>query len=554
MSNSLPPSQRAFSAGERVGRYVVERVVSHGGMGTVYRVHHADLRTVHALKVPHDTVRDARARLMQEGRAQAHLLHPNILRVTDVVELEPGGAIGLIADFVDGEDMEAWLSRGPPLQDRLRVVDAIVDGLAFAHAHGFLHRDLKPANVLIGKDGQVRVADFGLTKVLVAELRETETRTATAMGSLRYSAPEQFANAKTVDERADIWSLGCILYTAACLRPPFEGGTPQEILRRELNGDFLPPRTIAPELPDEVVRAIEGAIVPLPQRRIATVTEFRRILGGDRTDVNGRIAAPDAAPPPSGRPASSETILPSGIADPVPEEPNKPGVTEPRARTPAPLPVSDNRSTLTLSPAAGDPQSQRSATSRVAIVLAALLLMTVAAWAGWGPALRTPEDQLTPAPPPAEGAASEQSDVSATDAAPLPVPTMPGSTGDPVASATAKASPLVAAPAAPAAAASPPVTVPAPTSPTDTRVELVLRGFTSPPDRLTIETNCGSRKIIQGGGTRWETALPECNVGARLTFDGPEGSTTTVVGSIAPNEARFDCLRIGALVNCTSMQ
>jgi serine/threonine protein kinase len=132
------------SSGEIVGgRYLVEAALGSGGMAQVWRVRHTELDTLHALKVLHNTAPEIRERLVGEGRIQARLSHPNIVRVTDLVSLE-GGGVGLVMDYVPGRDLRALLDEGrPPLEAGLALGAAILDGVACAHRQGLIHRDLK---------------------------------------------------------------------------------------------------------------------------------------------------------------------------------------------------------------------------------------------------------------------------------------------------------------------------------------------------------------------------------------------------------------------------
>ena len=208
-----------LALGASVGQYIVERVIGRGGMATVYRVRHRDLGTQHALKVLHVQRRGLRERFLQEGRLQANIRHPNLVAVTDVVW--SGEHPGLVLELVDGPTLADVVAQGPlPVTEALRLFRQIVDGVHHAHAQGLVHRDLKPQNVLLGTgtDGlrQARVADFGIAKVLAGSEEPALTRSGMPIGTPRYMAPEQIRDASRVDARADIFSLGCILYEMVC--------------------------------------------------------------------------------------------------------------------------------------------------------------------------------------------------------------------------------------------------------------------------------------------------------------------------------------------------
>jgi len=203
-----------LARGAEVGSYVVVDVLGRGGMGVVYRVRHGKLGTWHALKVlaRHDAglVR----RLVREGRTQARLSHPNVVPVTDLLDV--GGMPGLVMPLVEGPSLATLLSvHRPSERDALTLFAGIVAGVAHAHRRAIIHRDLKPTNVLlaVSEEGvQPRVADFGLAKAPALGSEGVMTQQGTALGTPEYAAPEQMHDASSADRRADVWSLGCVLY------------------------------------------------------------------------------------------------------------------------------------------------------------------------------------------------------------------------------------------------------------------------------------------------------------------------------------------------------
>jgi len=275
----------ALPAGTLIGsRYVVEDVIGRGGMAVVYRVRHQQLDTQHALKVLTITATSVKRRLMQEGRVQAALGHPNIVAVTDTVDV--GGAMGLVMEYI----------RGPCLDDFLRArklsnaqIDAlsegILDAVETAHAHGLIHRDLKPANVMLALTPSAlvpKVTDFGLVKMLADEAGEVESRTraGVTMGTPHYMAPEQIRDAKNVDERADVFSLGAILYELVTGVRCFSGSDTLDILNRVAEGVYTPVFEHVPDAPERCIAAIGGALEVDADRRIKSVTELKAIWFG----------------------------------------------------------------------------------------------------------------------------------------------------------------------------------------------------------------------------------------------------------------------------------
>lgn len=194
-----------------VDRYCVEACIGQGGMAQVYRVRHRTLRSHHALKVVRPTVPLGQERLLQEGRLQAQLRHPNLVMATDLLELG-GGTVGLVLEYVAGPTLRHWMADegnlGGPAW--LGVFRSIVRGVRCAHLAGVVHRDLKPANVLLQPTagGWVpKITDFGIAKVLGAP-DDSEV----ALGTPGFVAPEQLEAPHLVDERADLYSLGCMLH------------------------------------------------------------------------------------------------------------------------------------------------------------------------------------------------------------------------------------------------------------------------------------------------------------------------------------------------------
>lgn len=217
-SAPFDPSQELLP-GMVVDRYEVEACVGQGGMAQVYRVRHRNLRSSHALKVVRPTVRLGQERLLQEGRLQAQLRHPNLVAATDLLELGEG-TVGLVLEYVAGPTLRHWLTHDGDLRGStwLNVFRSIVRGVRCAHLSGVVHCDLKPANVLMHRTegGWVpKITDFGIAKVLGMG-DEAEV----AVGTPGFMAPEQLRDPAGVDERADLYSLGCLLYLMLTGRMP----------------------------------------------------------------------------------------------------------------------------------------------------------------------------------------------------------------------------------------------------------------------------------------------------------------------------------------------
>ncbi len=268
--------------GQVVDKYVVERKLGEGATATVYRVRHQTLNSAHALKVLDATGAALRERLMKEGQVQARLRHPNVVSVTDVISV--GGSPGLVMEYVKGPSLHEWLQDNEPtLEQALRTYAGIVAGVRAAHDIGVIHRDLKPQNVMLDSTTTTlrpKVADFGLVKHL--DTRATSsTQTGTTMGTPEYMAPEQIRDAASVDHRADMWSLGCILYRLVCGHGPFDGPDPLTVFNKVASTDYPPPRTRVPDLPPVIEQVIGSLLKVRPADRVQSCDELLELLGLD---------------------------------------------------------------------------------------------------------------------------------------------------------------------------------------------------------------------------------------------------------------------------------
>jgi eukaryotic-like serine/threonine-protein kinase len=327
-----------LAEGDRIERYTVRATLGQGGMAVVYRVQHAQLGSDHALKLLTVSKPGVRRRLLKEGQAQAQLRHPNIVAVTDVLEVH--GAPALVMEFVDGPDLSVWLHENrPDLATATTIFLGILAGVSRAHSAGLIHRDLKPGNVLMAPDGAggwlPKVADFGLVKALDAE-GEGQTRTGVGMGTPAFMAPEQYRSAKDTDARTDIFSLGCILYWLVCGRPPFVGDDLFELMSRIHEAGYPPPKRVVPDLPEAIDMAIRGCLEPDRDRRIQTCDTLLAVLRGEAQwapaplvdghtmdfeglDALGHTPAAAAAPGDFAAIRAAETLH----AGPAPQTPTK---------------------------------------------------------------------------------------------------------------------------------------------------------------------------------------------------------------------------------------
>ena len=259
-------------------------ILGRGGMGAVYKARQKSLDRIVALKVIRPTEADDRSfaeRFVREARALAQLSHPNIVTVHDFGQT--GGLYYFIMEFVDGLNLRQMLQSGKlDPGEALEIVPHVCDALQYAHDEGVVHRDIKPENILIDKKGRVKIADFGLAKLLKGDpSRHALTKTNHVMGTPHYMAPEQIERPLSVDHRADIYSLGVVIY---------------EMLTGELPiGRFAPPSQrvcIDVRLDKVVLRTLEKQ----PERRYQTISEVKtdmESVGGHAADAWDARLAPE---------------------------------------------------------------------------------------------------------------------------------------------------------------------------------------------------------------------------------------------------------------------
>ncbi len=294
-----------------VGRYVIEGRLGAGGGGTVYRAHDPESGRTVAVKllVTDGRAGTPRARLLREAQSLAKLRHVNIVEFQEVGVFDPGvldpraagtdNGVFLAMEYVEGCNLAQWAEQMRPWQQIRGVFVAAGRGLAFAHAQGFVHRDFKPSNVLVGDDGRVRVADFGLaraTRELTAPLSGLAlrlpdeaslpgvhmalTKPGTVIGTPAFMAPEQHLSARA-DARSDQFSFCLALYEALYRRSPYEGPTPGKLLEAKLRGIIVPPpRDTA--VPSRVNRALVRGLAPDPDARHPSMDALLHDLLSDR--------------------------------------------------------------------------------------------------------------------------------------------------------------------------------------------------------------------------------------------------------------------------------
>ncbi len=352
----LPGPTALLVPGAACGNYVVEGLLGQGGTADVYRVRHAALDTWYAMKVP----RVGMDRTWTEGRALSQLVHPHIVSVNDLVDV--GGRPGIVMELVEGPTLKEFLGRGPlPSTEADRIADMLLAAVAHAHRAGWVHRDLKPENVLMKTAHQgavVKVADFGLAKLLRAA-PDTRTRTGEMLGTPGYMAPEQIRDARSADERSDVFSLGAILYELLAGQPAFRGDNVLQTLTGVSAGRYQALETTIPERmrltiaaalqADPLKRPRDAAALhamwrtPVPIARprwlvpaLAAITAI--VVSGGVMGVRPDAAPPEASAP---SPAATSEAVDSGLPEPVVLEEPPPVVAPPPASPPRRMPAED---------------------------------------------------------------------------------------------------------------------------------------------------------------------------------------------------------------------
>ncbi|MEU9008303.1 Stk1 family PASTA domain-containing Ser/Thr kinase [Streptomyces sp. NPDC048479] len=317
------------------GRYRVDARIAVGGMATVYRAVDTRLDRVLALKVMHPALATDASfveRFIREAKSVAHLAHPNVVGVFD--QGAEGAYVYLAMEYVAGCTLRDVLRERGALQPRaaLDILEPVLAALGAAHRAGFVHRDMKPENVLIGDDGRVKVADFGLVRA-VGSVTST---TGTVLGTVSYLAPEQIEYG-TADTRADVYACGVVLYEMLTGAKPHSGDTPAQVLFQHLNEDVPAPSALVPGLAVELDELVASATARNPEVRphdavalLAQVREARAPLSDEQLDlVPPQAHTDEQAQDQSGEqrsdgvPASEDrtSVIPRVLPREEPEEP-----------------------------------------------------------------------------------------------------------------------------------------------------------------------------------------------------------------------------------------
>jgi TolB-like protein len=290
------PDLRAQLEAGLAGHYALARELGRGGMATVFLATDLKHDRPVAFKILHPDLAQTLGpeRFQREIRLAARLQHPHILTVHD--SGETNGHLWFTMPFVEGESLRERLRRERqlPLTDALRVTREAAQALQYAHEHGVVHRDIKPENLLLTRDGNTLVADFGIARALGAA-EDGLTQTGMSVGTPAYMSPEQATGDPTLDARSDIYSLGAVLYEMLAGEPPYSGPTVQAMLMKRLSEPVPSVRSGRPAIPEAVDLAVRKSLAVVPADRYATAAEFAQALEQAVSATSGATAAVTSA-------------------------------------------------------------------------------------------------------------------------------------------------------------------------------------------------------------------------------------------------------------------
>ena len=287
------------------GRYELQNLIGRGGMADVWRARDHRLgRDVAVKRLRADLASDDtfQARFQREAQSAARLNHPNIVAVYDTGETQdPTTGLQvpyIVMELIDGHTLRDVLRDGRKILPRraLEFTQGVLDALSYSHAAGIVHRDIKPANVMLTREGYVKVMDFGIARA-VADTSATMTQTAAVIGTAQYLSPEQ-ARGETVDNRADIYATGCLLYELLVGRPPFIGDSPVSVAYQHVREIPAPPSSLDSEITGEMDAITLKALAKERADRYQTAKQMRddidRLLSGREPLAMQAHADPDA--------------------------------------------------------------------------------------------------------------------------------------------------------------------------------------------------------------------------------------------------------------------
>ena len=304
-----------FQGGESFRGYVVERLLGKGGLGAVYLVRHEMLDTLYALKVLYPDVAKENPsyikRFLREAKLATRIRHPNLVSVHDCGFDAARNAYYLVMDYVAGGDLRQAIAFAGKLapEKAVRIVAQVASALEAAQPFGVVHRDIKPENIMLQPDGTVKLVDLGIAKASNVD-ESLKTTTDSVFGTPTYVSPEQALSAADVDSRADVYSLGVVLFEMLCGRVPFEGKTAPQVLAQVLSDDPVPDvRDINRDVPPMLAVLVRRMCVKERDRRLANPTVLLAELAKLGYDLGPTVAKPRVEYTPTASAAKADAGL-----------------------------------------------------------------------------------------------------------------------------------------------------------------------------------------------------------------------------------------------------
>jgi serine/threonine protein kinase len=276
--------------GKNISQYRIEEQIGQGGMATVYKAYQSSINRHVAIKIlPSQYAQDPNfvKRFEQEARAIAALEHPHILPVYDFGTQD--GLTYMVMRYVRGGTLGNLMGTPLSYERIVRLISAVARALDYAHKQGVVHRDIKPSNILIDKNGEALLTDFGIAKLIESSGATQLTGSGTILGTPAYMSPEQ-AKAEPVDGRSDIYSLGVVLYELLTGQQPFQAETPVAVVLKHVSEPVPPPRSVKPDIPEAMERVVIKAMAKDPNERYQTVGEMEQALQAALRDIESRIS------------------------------------------------------------------------------------------------------------------------------------------------------------------------------------------------------------------------------------------------------------------------
>jgi beta-lactam-binding protein with PASTA domain/tRNA A-37 threonylcarbamoyl transferase component Bud32 len=278
-------------------RYELDGVVGRGGMAEVYRARDLRLdRTVAVKTLRADLARDQtfQARFGREAQSAASLNNPAIVAVYDTGEDPASGVPYIVMEYVDGRTVRDLLIEGHRLlpERTLEITSGVLRALEYSHQAGIVHRDIKPGNVMVTRNGDIKVMDFGIARAM-SDSQATMTQTAQVIGTAQYLSPEQ-ARGERVDARSDLYSTGCLMYELLTGRPPFTGDSPVAIAYQHVRENPIPPSRLDPSLPPWADSIVLKAMAKSPNDRYQSAAEMNADIQRAASGMQVAAAIPPA--------------------------------------------------------------------------------------------------------------------------------------------------------------------------------------------------------------------------------------------------------------------